>query len=97
MRPEVISFLELGPLPREKGAKADQVFGLETALKAIEAPVTREEAVALATAFGPDDCFGLSWTLLHLIESAPGGPPLDSLPAGDNEWIILIRQRSARV
>ena len=22
--------------------------------------------------FGPDECFGLAWSILHLIETAPG-------------------------
>ena len=36
-----------------------------------------------------DDCFGLAWTLLHLIETAPEA--IDRLPAGQNEWIDRIR------
>ncbi|MEU0382903.1 hypothetical protein [Streptomyces chartreusis] len=41
-------------------------------LERIPKPVTDDEAQALATLFGPDNCFGLAWTLLHLIETAPG-------------------------
>ena len=65
-------------------------------LNAISQPVSDEEAEALARLFGPDDCFGLAWTLVHLIESAPGWPLVDRLPAIDNEWIVLLRDRSGR-
>jgi hypothetical protein len=51
--------------------------------------VSGEEAGALARLFGPDDCFGLAWTLVHLIESAP--EYLDHLPVHENEWISRLR------
>lgn len=49
-------------------------------------PLTEEEAVALLVCFGPDDAFGLAWTLLHLIEATPGGVPIAAMPQpSDNE------------
>ncbi|MDX2851185.1 hypothetical protein [Actinacidiphila glaucinigra] len=33
--------------------------------------MTDEEAHALAGCFGDDECFGVAWVLLHLIETAP--------------------------
>jgi len=41
-------------------------------LAAVKTPVSDDEARALVRVFGPDDCFGLAWTLLHLIETAHG-------------------------
>ncbi|MDB6032726.1 MAG: hypothetical protein JWM16_3064, partial [Verrucomicrobiales bacterium] len=35
--------------------------------------------LALVKVFGPDDYYGLAWSLLHLIESAPGWPLADCL------------------
>jgi hypothetical protein len=43
----------------------------ETALRNIGSPISDEEAIALARLFSEDDCYGLAWTLLHLIETAP--------------------------
>jgi hypothetical protein len=37
--------------------------------------------------FGPDDCFGLEWSLVGLVETAPGWPLADCLENTDNEWI----------
>ncbi|MFI6875467.1 hypothetical protein ACIBL6_18700 [Streptomyces sp. NPDC050400] len=48
-------------------------------LRAIARPVTREEAKALVSCFGPDDCYGVAWTLLHLIETGPN-PVLATAP-----------------
>jgi hypothetical protein len=53
---------------------------------AISRPVTAEEAKALVACFGPDDCYGVAWSLLHLIETGPN-PVLAAEPArGANEW-----------
>ncbi|MER5468925.1 hypothetical protein [Streptomyces sp. NPDC002685] len=55
-------------------------------LDAIGSPVTAEEAKALAACFGPDDCYGVAGTLLHLIETYPN-PVLTTDPGPDaNEW-----------
>jgi hypothetical protein len=97
MRPEVQELVAMGPLPHSASA-ADDMMRLEEyqrRLEAISQPVSDEEAEALARLFGPDDYFGLAWTLVHLIESAPGWPLVDRLPAIDNQWIALLRDRSA--
>jgi hypothetical protein len=98
MRAEVRELVTMGPLPSTADA-ADDMLRLEVyqrLLESIEPPVTDGEALALATLFGPDECFGLAWALLHLIESAPGWPMLDRIPADDNEWRVLLRTRAQR-
>ncbi len=96
IRDEVAAFLAIAPLPPSNQADQEQLERLTELLMKISFPVTREEAIQLATAFGPDECFGLAWTLVHLIESAPGGAPLDAIPDTDNEWITLLRDRQSR-
>lgn len=96
IRDEVASFLAIAPLPASKHADQEHLERLTDLLMKIEAPVSREEAIRLATAFGPDECFGLAWTLIHLIETAPGGAPLDVIPESDNEWILLLQERHGR-
>lgn len=95
MREDVRAFVALGPLPDEQ-ADEQQIQRHEERLGRITAPVTDEEARALLGMFGPDDCYGLAWTLLHLIESAPGWPLADALGDADNEWIQRLRDRAAR-
>jgi hypothetical protein len=57
-------------------------------------PATAEEATALVACFGPDDCYGVAWTLLHLIETGPN-PVLTTKPASDaNEWHDRLRRRA---
>jgi hypothetical protein len=55
-----------------------------------------DEAKALVELFGADDCFGLAWTLLHVIETAPGWPILDALGDTENQWIARLKQRAGR-
>lgn len=64
-------------MPDEKQDIADGVIErYEEILHSISPPVSREEAEALVMLFPPNGCFGLDWTLLHLIETAPGWPLL---------------------
>ncbi|MFJ6386892.1 hypothetical protein ACIQJT_04725 [Streptomyces sp. NPDC091972] len=86
MRPEVQAFIAHGPLP-DCDADEEEIDGRVRQLEAIARPVTPEEAKALAACFGPDDCYGVAWTLLHLIETAPGPVPSVPQPAPDaGEW-----------
>jgi hypothetical protein len=97
VRPAVRDLVNLGPFPDSDSATEDAVERHGTYLDRIERPVTGEEAELLLTCFGPDDCYGLAWGLLHLIETAPGGIPIKQKPAEtDNEWIRLLWERSHR-
>ncbi len=87
--------MKLGPLPAEREASVEQLKAYEVLLHGITKPITDEEARSVACLFGPDGCFGLAWTLLHLVESAPGWPLQDCL-ASDGEWTRQLRDRARR-
>ena len=96
IRPEVSEFVALGPLPAAS-ASEEVIARHERSLASIQGPVSDDEAALLITSFGPDDCYGVAWTLLHLIESAPGGVPVAAEPALDaNEWLRRLWARSHR-
>jgi hypothetical protein len=89
MRQEVQEFLALGPLPSET-APPERIKQYEDALTRIISPLSNEEAKALTGSFGVDECYGLGWTLLHLIETAPGWPIKECLQ-GEGIWIERLR------
>ena len=93
MRPQVKQLIALGIMPSEAAADASVVEKYQNILRSLSAPLTDEEACALTNIFGDDDCFGLSWTLVHLIESSPSWPIAACLTRSDNEWIELLRSR----
>lgn len=95
IRREVMECLALGPVPASEIADEDLVARLTSALMEITSPVSENEAVERAAAFGPDECVGLAWTLIHLIESAPQGAPLSRISAS-NEWTRRLRERAGR-
>jgi hypothetical protein len=95
MRDEVRRLIELGPLPDES-APLEAFQRVEKALHAITPPPSPEEARALVRLFGPDDCYGMAWTLLHLVEKTPGWPLWDCLDDTSNEWIQDLRDRAER-
>src|ERR1051325_10028561 len=97
VRQVVRDLVSLGPFPDSDSATEDVVERYGAHLDRIEKPITDSEAELLLTCFGPDECYGLAWTLLHLIETAPGGIPIKTKPAdSDNEWIRLLWDRSHR-
>src|SRR3546814_3082236 len=52
------------------------------------------EATALAGVLGPDNCFGLAWTVVHLIESAPGWS-VEHVPSGSSPLLDTLRGRAS--
>jgi hypothetical protein len=62
----------------------------------INEPLTDEEACAVIKLFGQnqDSCFGIDWSLVHLIETAPGWPLQKCLDQENNEWISIRCQRA---
>jgi hypothetical protein len=93
VRTAVRNVVVLGQLPAENSATVDRVRQFEEALRSIEPPLTDAEAEALVPLFGPDNCFGLSWTLVHLIESAPSWP-IEACLRGQSGWVQCLRQRA---
>ncbi len=96
IRLEVQRLRAMGALPSEQQASVEQLKAYQDLLQAIKAPVTDEEAGELVGLFaGPDTCFGLAWTVLHLVESAPGWP-IASCLFGKSEWLQTLRDRAGR-
>lgn len=95
MRSEVRHLIDLGVFPAEEAATGEQVMSTEILLSAIQRPVTDQEAVELVKLFGPDSLFGLAWTLLRLVETAPSWPIWTCLPEhSSNDWVRLLRHRA---
>lgn len=85
MRPEILELVQLGRLPSEPCATDDELKRWEAAIRRVPVPVSLEEARALARAFGPDECYGLGWSVLHIIESCDA-PVVTDEPDPSDEW-----------
>jgi hypothetical protein len=96
VRPEVLRLAALGPLPDASGATESDLKLRAEYLEAIRPPLTRDEADALLGCFGNDDCFGIAWTLLHLLETTPGGAVRDAPARDANEWVLRLSARAHR-
>ncbi|MFR9775369.1 hypothetical protein ACL02O_04830 [Micromonospora sp. MS34] len=93
VRAEVRAFADLGPLPAEETAEQDDIEERERRLHQIAGPVTDDEARLLVACFGVDNCYGLAWKLLHLVETAPTSRIGTEPPAGANEWVVRLWRR----
>ena len=93
MRNKILELIALGQLP-DNSTDEELISKYEALLGSLAPPVSDSEAKILATLFGMDDCFGLVWTLVHLIESAPSWPISECLQ-GENPWIKLLIKRSS--
>jgi hypothetical protein len=94
MQQAISALLGLGPLPSSAVVAVSTMQAFEDQLSKVRTPITDEEACALVQLFGPDDCFGLAWTVLHLIETAPGWPVESALNGLEGEWIERLRERA---
>ncbi len=94
MRTLVTQLIALGQFPSEQEAAAPQVQEFEQVIRKIEPPLTKEEALALLSVFGQDGCFGLAWSLLHLIETAPGWPYPEARLRAANPWVKSMLERA---
>ncbi|WP_157489092.1 hypothetical protein [Pseudofrankia sp. DC12] len=93
IRREIREFVEAGGLPSGE-AGVDEIRIRQEMLSRIPGPVSNEEASLLVDAFGPDDCYGLAWSLLHLIETAPGDLKFDDLRESGNVWVRRLMDRA---
>jgi hypothetical protein len=99
VRDEVKELLKMGPPPSEEELirnPSPLLEKYEQLLLSIKRPVTDEEAKALTAIFGVDCCFGLSWTLLHLIETAPNWGEEGDFEDSGNEWVQMLKDRARR-
>ena len=99
IRPEIEELERLGPLPADDDDDPGidrKLFDVEHLLAAVDPPVTVEEARVLAALFPRDGgtCYGLAWSLLHLIE-ALGADGLGAVVPGVNsaQWRKMFEQR----
>jgi hypothetical protein len=94
MQTAVKELVKFGALPSSLNPDIVKLEAIQSLLTKIEQPISDTDAQVLVTLFGPDDCFGLAWTLLHIIETAPGWPLNDVLRDVGNEWVTLLKQRA---
>ena len=92
MQNGVLNLSSSGTLPTED-AQVAEVEAAERLIDAIEAPLTDQEAEALLACFGSDVCFGLAWSLLHLIETSPTAFPPVEPETTANPWVRLLWER----
>lgn len=77
VRPEVDALYKLGPLPDESEEIADGVLEkYEELLAPLKSLDSSEEAEKIVAIFPKTACFGIEWTLLHLVETTTGWPIL---------------------
>lgn len=93
MRLEVKHLIGKGQLPSSDSG-IPTIEQWQEALEKIKPPLSDEEAIALTRLFptNDDECYGLAWTLIHLVETAPSWPLKDCLHDKCNPWIARLRQ-----
>lgn len=99
VRASVHELVQLGRIPTDNEAdtEPDRADRWEVLIGEMygEGNVTNGEAAMLVPLLPRDesDSFGVVWTLVHVIESAPGWPLNEALAAADGPWADILRQR----
>ena len=78
MQLAIEKLIQLGRLPSSSDATVVTLQEIEALVEKVQTPITDDEARYLANLFGSDDCFGIAWSLLHLIETSPSWPIRDA-------------------
>lgn len=94
MQDPVRELVKLGPWPDEHKLDVETLKKFQALLEEVETPISDEEACALLGVFGRGDAFGLAWSLVHVIETAPGWPIWNVLTDNGNEWVAHLARRS---
>lgn len=94
MQTAVEELKKLGKLPSEVNFEIPMLERYQQLFDAIQQPISDADAVELIKIFGHDDCFGLSWTLVHIIETAPGWPIKEIIETGSAEWDNILKSRA---
>ena len=81
-------------MPSEHDADEDTVAIYQREIEALDAPASDEEAAALVAVLprSNDSLFGLAWSVVHFIETAPAWPDAQALD-GDGPWVAVLRDR----
>jgi len=91
----ILELKKLGRLPSSENPELETLTKYQELLTSIKQPLNNEEAIVLLNLFGPDDCFGLAWTLVNLIETASDWPFYEHLTDLNNEWIVRLKKRAS--
>jgi hypothetical protein len=84
----------LGPLPEEDAEIVDGVLEqYDDLLQRLVEPLSASEAEVVAGVFPQSACFGMEWTLVHLLENSEGWPS-GALDAVNSErWRQVLAKR----
>jgi hypothetical protein len=97
MRDVIRRLVEMGPIPSYKDSTSELIDVYGELLDSIQKPVSDEEAMALIKLFSPDDPGGINWTIIHIVETAPGWPLKSFLETQPNsEFAEILINRSKR-
>jgi hypothetical protein len=96
LRRQVADLIALGAMPASEDTSVSTVAEFQQKITALQTPLTTEEARALLPVFGTDDYFGLAWTLLHRVETAPDPVVAEEPYANANWWVRLLWDRYQR-
>jgi hypothetical protein len=97
MRHEFEELRAVGQLPGGDQLSPAQAHRYEEAISRLPDAPTGEEAAALVSLLPPDETtsFGLTWTLVHTIESSPDWPVTEVLDAS-TWWRSQLEDRIAK-
>ena len=101
MRHSVEELNRLGPMPTDAESEEQPVRAARWERLVGElfsaGDVTDTEAAELVKLFPRDDTdsFGVAWTLVHVVESAPSWPLDEAITDAAGPWPELLKQRAS--
>jgi hypothetical protein len=94
MQNAVAELYKLGKMPQETDS-VEKIQTFQDLIEEVKSPITDEEAKYLVNLFNDsqDDCYGLAWLIIHLIETAPSWP-IEECLIQEGYWIDFLKHRA---
>jgi hypothetical protein len=94
----IFELSKMGSLPDESAEIADGVLErYDELFQQIKSPLTEAEAVVIARLFPPVACFGMEWTIVHMLERSENWPSKALEAIVSRQWKMEMLDRIERM
>ena len=90
----VDELVKMGRLPSSDQADEGYLESFQALLGEVDGDLDKCDSIRLLQLLGPDDCFGLAWSIVHIVENCSEWPFLFEIPDIDPGWMSVLEERS---
>ena len=90
----VDKLVDVGRLPASDRVDKDYLESFQALLREIDGDLDKSDSIRILQLLGPDDCFGLAWSIVHIAENCSEWPFFSEMSGVDPGWVRILEERS---